>query len=78
MTTSFAHFVRGQFPLALQANVTGTLLALFCALLALWCLVSAWNGVLWGVADPSAALMWVLLAFLGTSLVEWGLRLSQR
>jgi hypothetical protein len=78
MTTSFAHFVRGQIPSALRANVTGTLLATCCAVLAPWCLASAWYGVLWRVRDPSNALMWALLALLGISLVEWGLRLSLR
>jgi hypothetical protein len=52
MTTSFSHFVRGQFVEAARANAAGTLLAAVCALLIPWCLWSARSGRLWMVADP--------------------------
>jgi hypothetical protein len=52
MTTSFSHFVRGQFVNAVHANLAGTLLASVCALLIPWCLWSAWSGRLWMVSDP--------------------------
>ncbi len=52
MTTSFSHFVRGQFVEAARANLAGTLLAAVCSLLIPWCLWSARIGRLWMISDP--------------------------
>ncbi|MCY2965112.1 MAG: DUF2752 domain-containing protein [Planctomycetota bacterium] len=75
MTTSFAHFTRGQLLPAMRANLAGVLLAIVCAAAIPWCLWSAWQGRMWRVEEPSQSLMWLLLALMGAALLEWGLRL---
>jgi len=76
MTTSFAHFVRGQFRDAARANPAGLLIAVSCAGLVPWCWLSAWRGRLLGIGDPWTATA-VLLASWGFAglvvwLVRWG------
>jgi hypothetical protein len=44
MTTSWAHFVRGQFLQSFDANLGGTLLALLALIVGPWLLISAWRG----------------------------------
>ena len=60
MTTSFAHFVRGQWGDAAHANIGGLLLALVCTVQVPWCLWSAWRGALWRVRQPDLWLMWII------------------
>ena len=60
MTTSFAHFVRGQWIDAGRANIGGLLLALVCTVQVPWCLWSAWRGELWRVRQPDVWLMWII------------------
>jgi hypothetical protein len=65
MTTSFAHFVRGQFADAVRANPAGLWIAVSCAGLLPWCWASAAAGRYLCVSEP-----WTPLAFL---LASWGL-----
>jgi hypothetical protein len=64
MTTSFAHFVRGQWVASARANPAGLLMAVMCMLLVPWCGLSLWLGRLWWVDDP-----WPVAAYL---LGGWG------
>ena len=71
MTTSFAHIVRGDFAQALRANAGGVVLALVCAAQIPWCWCSAARGRLLWVSDPSATLLWLLLAVGSVCVVNW-------
>ena len=76
MTTSFAHFVRGNFSQSIRANIGGALLAVVCLLQIPWSLWSAGRGRLAGILDPSKSLL-VLLGVVGAvSLVNWFVRLT--
>ncbi|QDU39914.1 hypothetical protein Mal4_42680 [Maioricimonas rarisocia] len=70
-TTAFAHFVRGQWIAAVEANVAAFVLAVTCATMIPWCWYSAWRGRLWKVTDPSMALLSLLLVLAGVSAVQW-------
>ena len=75
MTTSFAHFVRGNLLQALRANVAGVVLALVCAVQIPWCWWSAARGRLSGIADPSRSLL-ILISVVGAiSVLNWLLRM---
>lgn len=52
MTTSFSHFVRGEWRQAAAANPAGLLMASTCTILTVWCAWSAATGRLWMVDDP--------------------------
>ena len=55
-TTSFSHFVRGEFGQAFHANAAGLLSATFCALCIPWCWVSACTARYWGITSPEEVL----------------------
>lgn len=74
MTTAFAHFVRGHWIQSLQANCSGFLLALACAVQIPWCLLSLWTGRLWRVQRLDVLFLAVLLLLSGTALLEWLVR----
>lgn len=71
MTTSFAHFVRGQFLRSAQANVAGLLLAAVCAMQVPWCWYSVCRGRLWKVSRPDVGMVWLLTLICGVCLVQW-------
>lgn len=75
MTTCFSHFVRGEFAAAAQANTTGLLLAIVCALMIPWSLVSAARGRLWFVDDPIPVCAGLMVALGVTALALWSWRL---
>jgi hypothetical protein len=77
MTTSFAHFVRGDLRQALSANVSGVCLALACALQIPWCWLSALRGRLVGVSFPAETLIWLLIAIFAVTALNWFLRLMR-
>ena len=52
MTTSFAHFVRGDLASAARANLAGTVLAAISAMMIPWCVLSFFAGRMWFVSDP--------------------------
>lgn len=76
MTTSWAHFVRGHWLQALQANSGGTLLALIAVVSGPWLLVSGILGY-WFFGHPNE---WVVVAIAAAvvivTLVDWAIRLS--
>jgi hypothetical protein len=75
MTTSFAHFVRGQFLEAAQANAAGFLLAVCCVALIPWSYKIALTGRYRSVYSPSEVLLWILLAVTLAALIHWGIRM---
>lgn len=76
MTTSFAHFVRGEFLQAAQANAAGVLLAAVCAVQVPWCWVSVWRKRLWRIARPETAVLWLVMSVGGVGLLQWFLRMA--
>ena len=75
MTTSIAHFVRGQFLASAQANVAGLLLGLFCAVQIPWCWISIRIGRLWKVVHPDVVVLWSLATLLLIAVFQWVIRL---
>jgi hypothetical protein len=74
-TTSFAHFVRGQWGSAIRANAAAFLLALMCFLFVPWAWISSWRGRLIGVRSPALVLIGLLLGICAVALVQWGIRM---
>ena len=70
-TTSFAHFVRGEWPSAIRANGAAFVLACVCALLIPWCWISMAKGRLWLVSHPERLLITSLLFLSGLFLLQW-------
>jgi hypothetical protein len=77
MTTSFSHFVRGQWLRSLQASTTAFVLALVCAAMIPWCLTSIRNKHLWKVDRPDTALLFLMGCLYVVAGVEWVVRLIQ-
>jgi hypothetical protein len=75
MTTSFSHFIRGQFTASARSNAAGLLLASICAVQIPWCLWSAVRGRLWRVSRPDVSVLWLLMVLCGVALLQWGFRL---
>ena len=75
MTTCFAHFVRGEFVLAANANLAGVVLAAVCALLIPWSLWSAHRGRLWMVSDPVTFAGVLTICMSGLAVLFWAARL---
>jgi hypothetical protein len=76
MTTSWAHFVRGQVPSALRANIGGTLLAAIAVVVMVWSLACAVAGQLW-LRLPSDRVLVVLAAtVIAITLIDWFVKLT--
>jgi Protein of unknown function (DUF2752) len=71
MTTSFALLVRGDVANSLRADAVGTLLALFCLTLILWCLASAACKRTLFIHSMERALTLIVLLFLRLMLLRW-------
>jgi len=74
MTTSFAHFVRGQWLASARANPAGLMMAVMCVAFLPWCGVSVWLGRLWWVDDPWPVLAWLLGGWGAAGLMVWVVR----
>jgi len=72
MTTSFSHYVRGNWIDAANANWAGLFLATVCTLLIPWCWISIFQRKLWKVNSPDYFLLILLLLICGFSLLRWG------
>ncbi len=75
MTTSFALLVRGDVWNSMKANWVGTGLAVLCAVLIPWCLVSAFRGRYLWVRRIEAALGFAVGTFTVLMLGRWGVLL---
>lgn len=71
MTTSFAHFVRGDLVAAARANPAGLLLASLCLIMIPWCLVTAIRGELWLTEEPLTLIVWAIVTIGVVALVAW-------
>lgn len=75
MTTSFAHFVRGQFVKSAQANPAGLLLAIVCAVNIPWAGVMAITGKYRSGYPISELFLWTVGPITVVALVQWIVRL---
>ncbi|MBL8848666.1 MAG: DUF2752 domain-containing protein [Planctomycetaceae bacterium] len=75
-TTSFAHFVRGQWISSIRSNPSAFVLALFCAAMAPWSAYSAWIGRTWRLEEPAKAIVWMLSGIVTLALVQWLVRIA--
>lgn len=75
MTTSWSHFVRGQWVSSLQANAGGFLLAAISVVSVLMAGFASVRGRL-PPRGLRAALAWSLIATAAVTLVDWSLRLA--
>lgn len=75
MTTSFAHFVRGQFLESAQTNAAGLLLAVCCVVQVPWSYKIALTGRYRSVHSPAEILLGILLASTLAALIHWGIKL---
>lgn len=76
MTTSFSHFVRGEFLSSARANLAGLALAAVCAVQVPWSLISLWQGRLWRIEHPDRISLVLIVTLCLLSLFQWGLRLA--
>ena len=76
MTTSFSHFVRGQWMRAAQANAAGLLLAVLCAVQIPWAMKVCATGRSRLVYPVSEILLACLVAVTAVALIQWGIRIS--
>ncbi len=75
MTTSFAHFVRGQWIQAAQANAAGLLLAVLCAVQIPFALKFCITGRFRSVDSASEIFLACLAAVTLAAVIQWGVRL---
>lgn len=75
MTTSFAHFVRGQFFRSAQTNAAGLWLAVCCTVQIPWCLRIAITGRYGFVYSLSEILLGIVFSVTLIALVQWAFRL---
>ena len=78
MTTSFAMWVRGDITNSLKANCIGTMLATYCGLVLVWCLISAVRGrffLIRSVEGPVGISVAALTVFM---LLRWGIVMAYR
>lgn len=76
MTTSFAHFVRGEFADAARANAAGLLLAVLLAVQLPWCWMSIYHRRMLGVQRPEIIFVCLLAIVCGVGIVQWICRLA--
>jgi len=75
MTTSFSHFVRGHWLQSIQTSTTAFFLALICAGLIPWCVISLYTGHLRMVNQPDLAMLRLLGLLYLIAAAEWGIRI---
>ena len=71
MTTSFSHFVRGQWLNSLRTSTTGFVLAIACLVQIPWCLFSVWKKHLWRIHRPDLAVLTLLGILYFVAGAEW-------
>ena len=71
MTTSFSHFVRGQWLRAAAANLGGLLLAIVSMVMVPWSFWSAAQGEMVGIRDLDTWLAWGIGVLTAVTLLNW-------
>ena len=74
MTTSFSHFVRGEWASAIRANSSGFLLACVCLVFLPWSAVTAVRGRVWLVRRVDVWIVWLPTGWMILVFLEWGWR----
>lgn len=75
-TTSFAHFIRGQWYDSLRSNPGAFGLALICAAMVPWGTYSLWIGRAWRIDEPATVFVWLLSGIVTVSLLQWIVRVT--
>jgi hypothetical protein len=75
-TTSFAHFVRGEWIASIESNPGAFVLAVISACMVPWSAYSVWIGRTWRLDNPSLAFVWLLSGVVTISLVQWICRIA--
>jgi hypothetical protein len=75
-TTCVAHFVRGQWPSALKANVAIFGLAAACAAFVPWSWACIWRGRLLFIHAPLPVLTWTVITLAALASVQWLVRIA--
>jgi hypothetical protein len=70
-TTAFALFVRGRWRESAAANLAACLSAFAAAGMIPWSLYSGAIGRAWRIAQPGAAVLWMLGTIGAVALVQW-------
>ena len=76
MTTSWAHYVRGNWVKSVQSNTGGMLLAMSATLAGPWMLVSGLLGRWWLWHPNEWIIVAVAVVIVIVTLCDWGYRLS--
>lgn len=74
MTTSFSHFVRGQWILSARSSVSAFVLALVCAVQLPWFGTCLWKNQLWRVRRPDVLVLSILGFLYAVGAAEWLVR----
>ncbi|MBD3672801.1 MAG: DUF2752 domain-containing protein [Planctomycetaceae bacterium] len=74
MTTSFSHFVRGEWASSARVNTSGFLLACGCLLFLPWSMVSVTLGRIWLFRRIDTIIACLLPGWLILMFLEWGWR----
>lgn len=74
-TTAFAHFVRGEWGLAIRANAASFLFAGLCAVGVPWSWASVWRRRYLGVRDIVLVLLVILTTLFMVAASQWVARL---
>jgi hypothetical protein len=75
-TTSFAHFIRGEWFASIQSNPGAFILALLSASMVPWGAYSVWIGRTWRLDDPATVFVWLLSVVVTISVVQWICRIA--
>ncbi len=75
MTTSWAHFARGEWLSALSCSVAGTMLALASAAAVPWSIATAVRGEWVWVRPTESVVLAFCLTLLAVTLTDWFVRL---
>lgn len=76
MTTSFAHFVRGQFLQSAQANLAGLMLAIVCVVNIPWSGAIAFTGTYRSNYPVSELFLWTVGPITVVAVIQWLFRLG--
>lgn len=76
MTTSFAHFVRGEWASAARSSTSGLLLACLGTLYLPWAAISLYRKECWRIRQPDLWFFGLLTGWMIVTVLEWLVRVS--